>query len=81
MQQNIQVLSQMSLSVYVSLSTGCHELGILYITSLKVKFGHSSNQMEHNRIELTHTHKTQPHFNPVYFNWTTSAIGYKRVMV
>jgi len=50
MQQNIQVLSQMSLSVYVSLPTGCHELGVPYITSLKVKFGHNSNQMEHNRI-------------------------------
>jgi hypothetical protein len=47
----------------------------------KVKFGHSSNQMEHNRIELTHTHKTQPHLTPVYFNWTISVIGYKHVMV
>jgi len=77
MQQNIQFLSQMSLLVYVSLSTSCHEL-VLYITSLKVKFEQSSNHMEHKRIELTLTHKTQPPFSPVYFNWTTFVIGYKR---
>jgi hypothetical protein len=80
-QQNIQVLSQMSLSVYLSLSAGCHELGVLLITGLKVKFGHSSNQMEHNGIELTHAQKTQPHFIAMYFNWITSVIGYKHVMV
>jgi hypothetical protein len=71
----------MSLSVYVSPSTGFYMLGVLYIASLKVKFGHSPNQMEHNRIELTHIHKTQPHFSPVYSIWMTSVIGYKHVMV
>jgi len=71
----------MSLSVYLSLSTGCHELGVLYIASLKVGSGHSSNQMEHNRIELTHMHKTRPHLISGYFNWMTPVIGYKHAMV
>jgi hypothetical protein len=51
------------------------------MTNLKVKFWYSSNQMEHYRIEVTHMHKTQPHFSPVHFNWTTSVIGYERAMV
>ena len=81
MQQNIRVLSEMSVSVYLSLSTGCLLLGVLFMTNLKVKFWYSSNQMEHYRIEVTHMHKTQPHFSPVHFNWTTSVIGYERAMV